>query len=667
MKAYLFLAALFLMASFSVHANPLAKKILISVGDLKDNKSKEWKKATCLQVYGIANQIADNGADITCREFNTDNFADKDLSTLSRSFDYHLRIMRTLDGQIIVDVTNWHRHGDSDFKTLGWNFKDPSPETTTKITKEDAFARVIGNFFLYTENELAYKAGLLANGAFESNEIRYDEKAGLFIDKRTEKPLSINQAVNLFENESPRKKNYLRTGIEIGVQLSAAMAIYYKNLVFNQVDFDYTLKSGLKGKYVTGDAIRFDDNDKTSNYGHTYAGVMYYQTARANGFNSLESALITFASSTAWETFEYHEVLSINDELLTPVGGYVIGEATYQIACALISKNNPAAKILGYIIDPNLAYNHAIDKAYYGDKYRSQPDCKKSRWSDISVFVGLESGQKAYEPSKNSDFIAGLEATVINISDYDKAGKGSKLVTDTAMTKMIVEANGNQGLIDLRVITQITMAAYNQKNLTKDEKGQLRGYDLLLGIGSASTWNDHGGKELSADENFYGTVNILGATAHIDAHYNGFNIRADIGVYGDFAMVKSYSLEKYKAGTGGNLSRESSVIQRKQYYWGAGASAIAAISVSKGRWETGYFGQHATATSIDSRNRIESTSGAVFKDSIHINKLYVSFAMTKNLKLQLSREYNIRSGTANGEYASRGVETRTMGTLIYKF
>ena len=196
------------------------------------------------------------------------------------------------------------------------------------------------NFFLYADNEQGYKAALIVAGVNESDEVDYDEKAQVFRDAKTNEPISINKAIELFEKKSPRKKNYLRTGIEIGVQLSAAMGIYYKNLVFNQQDFDYTLKSGLKGKYVTGDAILFDDNDKFSNYGHTYAGVMYYQTARSNGFNSLESALITLASSTIWETLEYHEVMSINDQILTPIGGYVIGEATYQVACALISKNH---------------------------------------------------------------------------------------------------------------------------------------------------------------------------------------------------------------------------------------------------------------------------------------------------------------------------------------
>lgn len=661
------LAALFMVASFSATAGPLSKRILVSIGDLKDNKSKEWKKSTCLQVYTLGNQITKNGSNVTCREFSTDSFTDPELSKLSGQFDYHLRIMRTSDDIVMVDVTNWNRHGDSDFKSAGWNFQDVKENKDAKVTKEQAFAKVIGNFFLYADNELGYKAALLVAGIKESDDVTYDEKAQVFKDKKSDQPISVNRAVELFENESPRKKNYLRAGIELGVHLSAAMGIYYNNLVFNKVDFDYSLKSGLKGKYVTGDAILFDDNDKTSNYGHTYAGVMYYQVARSNGFNSLESALITFAASTAWETLEYHEVMSINDQILTPIGGYVIGEASYQITCALNAKNSIAAKALGYAINPNMALNHGLDQIFKGDRYAAQPDCKKPRWSDISMYVGLEKGQKAYEPSENKDFLLGMDATVVNMADYNKEGKGGKLVYDTAMSKMIVEFNGNQGLMDLRVIAQVVMAAYHQKNMTKDESGQLRGYDLVLGIGSASTWNDHGGAERTDTEDFYGTVNILGATAHANINYNGFNIRADFGIYGDFAMVKAYSLEKYRTANGG-IDTESSLMKRKGYYWGAGASAIAAISMSKGRWEVGYFGQHSAARSINERNRVEATSGNTYSDTMHINRVYVSFSLTKDLTLQLSQEYNIRTGSMNGgDLKTRGVEKRKMGTLVYKF
>ncbi|MEA9355607.1 DUF3943 domain-containing protein [Bacteriovorax sp. PP10] len=667
MKSYSLFALLLVAASFTANAKLVPqKRILISVGDLKETKSKEWKKETCLQVYKLANQIVDRGVDVTCREFSTESFVDKDLAALSKSYDYHIKILRSRgDEGITTDVTNWNRKYDSDFTNLGWSFQDSKD---SKAKKEDAMAKVMGNLFLYINNEDAYKAALLVNGAIESDQIAFDEKKQVFKDKATNSPISASRAYSIFESESPRKKNYLRTGIEIGVQLSAAMAIYYKNLVFNEVDFDYELGSGLKGKYITGEAIKFDDNDKASNYGHTYAGVMYYQTARANGFNSLESALIGFASSAAWETLEYHEVFSINDQILTPIGGYVIGEATYQLSCALLNKNSIAAKTLGYTVNPNLGIAHAIDGAWKkGDKFASQPDCKKPRWSDISVYIGLDNGQKAYEGSKNNDYVLGLKAEVVNIDNYDKAGKHQSMVYDSAVTKLMVESNGNQGVTDLKVVAQVVMAAYNQKNLKKDSSGQLSGYDVILGIGSGSTWTDRGTKEDSVDEDFYGTVNILGATAHARVHMNGFILNADFGVYGDFAMVKSYALEPYKASQNGDLSKESSIVRKRSYYWGSGASAIGAISVSRGNFEVGYEGQFSTANSIDERNRIESESGAKFKDSLSTNKIYIRYSITKNLSIQLSREIDVRTGSVNGDFDTKGTERRTMGTLIYKF
>jgi hypothetical protein len=663
MKAYSLFAFILLAAAFSAEAAP-SKRILISVGDLKDNQNKEWKKATCLQVYNLANQIADSGADITCREYNTDYMIDKKVSELSPSYDYHLRILRSKDDELKVDVTNWHRTSDSDFKNLGWNFKD---NNKSKISKADAFTKFIGNFFLYAANEKSYKAGLLINGAFESTQIDFDKKTGYFVDRATNQPISIDTAISLYENESPRKKNYLRTGIEIGVQLSAAMAIYYKNLAFNAVDFDYTLIGGLKAKYITHEAWKFDDNDKISNYGHTYAGVMYYQTARSNGFNSLESALITFASSAVWETLEYHEVFSLNDMVLTPVGGYVIGEATYQISCALLAKNSLIAKTLGYTINPNMGINHALDKKYKGDKFSAQKDCKKPRFSDISVYVGLENRQKSYEAGKNSDYNVGMNATVVNIENYNKEGKERKMVYDSAMTKVQAGINGNDILTDMKVVAQVVMAAYHQKNLTLDEKGQLRGYDIILGLGSGSSMNDRGAAENDPNEDFYGTVNILGATAHATGLYKGYKIEADFGVYGDFAMVKSFSLEEYKANRGGSLADESSIVKRKGYYWGTGSSLMSSISASKGIVEVGYETQYSRASSIDKRNRIESKTGTEFSDTIHLNKVYANFKITKNLKFQIAQEYNVRTGKVNNGLNKSGVEKRVSGKLIYQF
>lgn len=664
MKTGMLFLTLMTLTFFSAESMAAQKKrILITVGDIKNNKSPLWKKKTCEQLFTLANNVVEAGADVTCRSFDTRHFLDKELTSQRDSFDFHMRITNNSDDTVSMDVTKLHRVHDTDFATLGWKFKDGE---NSKITREEALNKAAGNFFHYIENEEAFKAGLLVNGVQESDDVLYDQENGVFRDKLTKEPLSIHRAYRLFESESERKKNYLRTGVEIGVLLSSAMAIYYKNLVYNQVDFDYGFKDGVKKK-LNGEAVLFDDNDKFSNYGHVYAGVLYYQVARSNGFNSLESFLISFASSTAWEFMEYHEVLSINDQILTPVGGYVIGEATYQIACALVQKNNIAAKALGYTLNPTLATNHGIDKLKTGDKYSAQPDCKKPRWSDISVYVGLENGQKAYDPKEHKSTVYGMDATVVNIEDYQKEGQSSKLVYDTAMTKMLVELNGNQGMIDMRVIAQVVAAAYHQKNMGRDEKGQLRGYDIVLGIGSGTAWNDRGTAYKEANEDFYGTIDVLGASAHANIHYKGFNIKADFAFYGDFTMVKSYALSKFAEANG--LEGQASTIKEKGYYWGMGTTTLAAISASKGRVQIGYSGQFSQTKSINSNRRLENeiTTNDRYRDSLVTNKVYINYQLSKNLVIQLAREYNHRKGSVNRDYETEGTETRTTGTLIYKF
>ncbi|GAB4410756.1 MAG: hypothetical protein OHK0056_14050 [Bacteriovoracaceae bacterium] len=322
------------------------KGLLVSVGDLKEN-DVQYLRQICDKVFKVANQVSQAGINIICHKSDTNNFSDPYVSDQRFKNDYFLRIYRTRDNQLDLEAQNWTVRDEEDFKSLSWTFKDGEK---SQLTKEDALLKTISNFIFYIENEKAFKFGLMMNAISESRYVTYDEKSGEFKENLTGEKISAERAYKLFSKESERKVNYLRAGIEIGILLSAGMAIYYKNLVYNKQDFDYGFRDGLKAKFVTGDAILFDDNDKFANYGHAFAGVLYHQTARANGSNAMESFLISFASSAIWETLEYHEVFSINDQIVTPIGGYIIGEAMYQTSCALIAKGTLGAKSLGYAL-----------------------------------------------------------------------------------------------------------------------------------------------------------------------------------------------------------------------------------------------------------------------------------------------------------------------------
>lgn len=656
---------IFMGAGSWASASPYTSKILVSVGDLKENNNLQWKKDTCALTHFLANQVSENGIHITCRSFETSQFIDSSLGSLKLDHSYHLRIMRGRDGNIEVDITNWSRRHKTDFTTLGWRFKD---EPSSKSKKEDAMAKALANFFFFVSYVDAFKVGLLVNGAAESESIYYDQQRGLFLEKISGLPISSDKAYSLYEEESDRKKNYLRTGIEIGVLLSAGMAIYYQNVASNMVDFDYSLKDGLQKK-LNGEAILFDDNSKATNYGHVYAGVLYYQTAQSNGLSSLESFLTGFASSAAWELLEYREVFSINDQIMTPVGGYVLGEASYQISCALLKKGTKLSKVFGYGTNPGLAVNHAMDKYQTGNKYASQPDCKKTRWSEISLYLGLERGQKPYKPSPTQTYVVGMEAEVVNIADFNKPGKSSEFIKKTTKASASIEKMGGDGLGDLKVVAQVVAAAYHQKNLEVNPHGQLHGYEVIFGLGSGTTWTDHGANGDSPHEDFYGTVNVLGATAHADLFYKGFHIQAEFGFYGDFVMVKAWALNDLKERNGGNLDDQTGLLRKRGYYWGLGTSTLAAISIQRGNVVVGYKGQVSEASSINERYRYQNvdTNPAKFEDSYSSHRVFSSLKVTKNFSIQIAREVTPRGGSANGISSQNKSERRTMGTLVYLF
>ena len=82
-----------------------------------------------------------------------------------------------------------------------------------------------------------------------------------------------------------------------------------------------------------GEDVTFDgDHFNTNALGHPMGGTAYYQIARGNGLGPGASFISSLLASTFWEYFvEIPEHPSLNDMILTPTAGAVIGEATYRL------------------------------------------------------------------------------------------------------------------------------------------------------------------------------------------------------------------------------------------------------------------------------------------------------------------------------------------------
>lgn len=88
---------------------------------------------------------------------------------------------------------------------------------------------------------------------------------------------------------------------------------------------------------------------------HPYAGAAYYMGARSNGFNCWGSFLYTFCiSSFFWEYgFEaFNEIPSIQDLIVTPVVGSILGEGFYMAKRAIVNRGYSVcgSKAFGYVL-----------------------------------------------------------------------------------------------------------------------------------------------------------------------------------------------------------------------------------------------------------------------------------------------------------------------------
>jgi len=131
-------------------------------------------------------------------------------------------------------------------------------------------------------------------------------------------------------------KNHQRTLCEVGGVVAGVWA--YDNYLM-QEEWAVIGTNSVKKNFEHGfewDSGKFDMNQ----FAHPYHGNIYFTAARSNGLNFYQSIPYTVGGSLTWELFMENHYPSINDMIMTTMGGVAMGEVLFRLSNYFIDESS---------------------------------------------------------------------------------------------------------------------------------------------------------------------------------------------------------------------------------------------------------------------------------------------------------------------------------------
>jgi Domain of unknown function (DUF3943) len=482
--------------------------------------------------------------------------------------------------------------------------------------------------------------------------------------------LAFDEEWERYQNASPRQRHPLRTTGELFLLLAGGTAWYWAQQDFNRRDWD--LDPSLESLYdkLTGEAVRLDDNSIYTNiFNHPFTGAGYYLAARSNGYTALESFLFTLAASTVWEYLaEYLELVSINDQVFSPVGGTVVGEVVYQLGeFFTTSADTKANRILKWGFGAAQNFHRWLDgtpvqRAASTDRFGFRDDI----WHQFPVFGGFGVA--------GDTFIAeiGIESQIIHLPGYGtRPGKVSAYIGAPVFTQLRFHSSINaDGFQDVSLFMKAMLLGYFRQHLTPLQNGMVSGYSLIIGPVTAYELNMHDWSETDIDD-VYGIIHILGPSMDLLYARSALHLRLTIDFTGDFAAIHAFAIDAFEQV--GSLEFAKSVLQEEDYYYALGLTARAQATLTYGGLEVGVSGRYSYYDSIEGLDRREEdiTNDVRTTDTVASVRTWLGYNIVNDfIQATFSYERRWRSGTASdGTVKANASETenRFLGSLRLLF
>lgn len=459
--------------------------------------------------------------------------------------------------------------------------------------------------------------------------------------------------------------------LELGTLLAMGKVAYLAGGDTIKRDFDYDIQGNefeyFSDRLLTKEYLKFDDNTMGMNWGHAYAGMVYYQAFRNHNFNFYESILGTFAASTTWEVlFEYKELVSINDQIVTTFGGAVLGESLFQLSEMLANKPGRVPRFFSGLFNPAKTV-----REWFGGEQPAR--FKRSKVDDIfNVYTGIISSSNNTRDLDKTVLIFGFDASVDSMrGNYDSLSG----------TPTLVEMKGEFGFSEagwdeFQMSALVVLGGYHYRTAKKDKRYGQWHKRYYLGPSMGIEYAGFGADE--EDEDFYAVINLLGGSAGADWQKNQLNLSMRGSLHGDFSMVKPFAsqgIENYRD----FYWNSKSSLWENAYSYALGYTLHLAFDLSFHDIALGLSVRSQRWDSIDNK-KIErfvqwnpNRKDLDFKDNRDRVQFKINYSVTEGLQLGLHIEKIYRKGEYFGIddpsfYAQADdIETRTWLQVNYQY
>jgi len=393
-------------------------------------------------------------------------------------------------------------------------------------------------------------------------------------------------------------------------------------------DWQYELTwDDQKKRFFSLEAWNFDSNCFSLNWSHAIAGALYYNFARTNNLNRLESLLFTIGSSFYWEYIvEWRNVLSISDNIFTIVGGVSIGEVWYQLGKYFGNQTELGNRILSFM-NPIHKFNRWLDRK----EMASWPQEPEPGWNKFDFFLGSRFSRDITKGNNLGYIHGGIHTQIIHIPEFGKPGQISQKKSDTLFSELYFDfSTGDSGMEEVNLFTRTVFFGHFKQNIDQQEKG----YAYYFGFGSAFAYFKkrsiafYDGCDVKVKRGYdlrlkepreftdkFSVVHLAGPIFDLTSISSMFRLRLVLDAYLDFALINAFALNKYSEGR--DISGIKTNLLYYGYYYGLGTTLGSDLNINFHNLEFRGLLKYHSWGSIDGRDRfqIELTDDFHVKDA----------------------------------------------------